>query len=478
MNKVDTVSLTNMILPKPDAGSKGSWGNSAFKDIFSVNNSNNLKFNNKPNKSTKGIYSESQKTDKNSQISRKDSFTESNAKPIDFKAKKQDNTNNRIQNEKQVNEALKIENVSHEAEKNISETETKKQEELANSVNEQENMNIQDVSLKVSELIQSLVNAKLTPEQATKLEEAVNSMSKEIKDLTQENPRLILDFIKDNLQSLEKTLDLSKEQFQNIQSSVNTLLENVEANKGMDLDKFILFQKTQTQKFASNVKTEPRNEVVIGNIDDINIELNSLKPHLTVISGANTQASNAFAGEQNDDLNFVQTQIDEIEGFEITGGKIFSNSVLMNSAKKVEVKNTQFMQMISKITEEIKLTLDKNKSEITIKLQPETLGRLTVKINSENGLMNASFFAENDKARIMIENNMTELKKSLEKQGIQVQNLTVTVDQNQDELSKHRNIMEAQKYNKGNISIADFESLEKGKDDNPYILEDIFSELI
>ena len=40
MNKVDTVSLINMILPKPDT-SKGSWGDSAFKDIFSVNNSSN-----------------------------------------------------------------------------------------------------------------------------------------------------------------------------------------------------------------------------------------------------------------------------------------------------------------------------------------------------------------------------------------------------------------------------------------------------
>ena len=70
------------------------------------------------------------------------------------------------------------------------------------------------------------------------------------------------------------------------------------------------------------------------------------------------------------------------------------------------------------------------------------------------------------------------VKNSLEKQGIQVQNLPVTVDQNQDELSKHRNIMEAQKYNKAQISVAEFELLEKNNIDNPYVLEDIFSELI
>lgn len=69
MNKVDTVSLINMILPKPDT-SKGSWGDSAFKDIFSINNSSNSKSNNKPNKSTKDIYSDNQNVDKNLQASK------------------------------------------------------------------------------------------------------------------------------------------------------------------------------------------------------------------------------------------------------------------------------------------------------------------------------------------------------------------------------------------------------------------------
>ena len=134
--------------------------------------------------------------------------------------------------------------------------------------------------------------------------------------------------------------------------------------------------------------------------------------------------------------------------------------------------------MINKIANEIRLTVDKNKTEMTIKLQPETLGKLTVKISSENGVMNASFFAENDKAKALIERNMMELKASLESQGIQVQNLTVTVDQNQDELTRHRNIMEAQKYNKAHVNVLSIDDLDENILDNPYILDDIFTELI
>ena len=301
-------------------------------------------------------------------------------------------------------------------------------------------------------------------------------LPEEIKAMIQENPKMALDFLKDNLNFLAKTIDLSKEQLTSIENSLTALLEKVGASEDINLDKLINLQKTQIQNINSNIKAEPKKEVATGDLTDINVELNALKAQPNVVSQQSSMSSNVFSDSQSENLEFMQT--DKIEGFDLTGGKIFSNTMLMNSVKKLDVRNNQFMQMISKIADEIRLTVDKNKNEMTIKLQPETLGKLTVKISSENGVMNASFFAENDKAKTMIENNMIELKNSLEKQGIQVQNLTVTVDQNQDELSKHRNIMEAQKYNKAQISVAEFELLEKNGLDNPYVLEDIFSELI
>lgn len=142
-------------------------------------------------------------------------------------------------------------------------------------------------------------------------------------------------------------------------------------------------------------------------------------------------------------------------------------------------RNASFLQMVSRITEEIKLSVDNHKTQMIIKLEPETLGRLTVKISSENGIMNASFYAENDKAKTMIENHMAELRNSLEKQGIQVQNLTVTVDQNQQELTRHKNIMEARSYSKNkNIAIDPFDEKEISTPINPYFTQDLFNDLI
>ena len=472
MNKVDTVSLLNMILPKPDT-SKGSWGDSAFKDIFSVNNSSNSKSNNKPNKSTKDIYSDNQNVDKNLQASkRKNLKPESLIKPKEAKDKLQ---NDSISNNKQMSEMENTSSVSA-AEPNNNEAEASGLIEPEVTINDQANQNPVDIPEKLAELIQSLMSASLNPEQLDKVTESIKMLPEEIKAMIQENPKMALDFLKDNLNFLAKTIDLSKEQLTSIENSLTSLLETIGASEDINLDKLINLQKTQVQNINSNIKAEPKKEVATGDLTDINVELNALKAQPNVVSQQSSMSSNVFSDSQSENLEFMQT--DKIEGFDLTGGKIFSNTMLMNSVKKVDVRSNQFMQMISKIADEIRLTVDKNKNEMTIKLQPETLGKLTVKISSENGVMNASFFAENDKAKTMIENNMIELKNSLEKQGIQVQNLTVTVDQNQDELSKHRNIMEAQKYNKAQISVAEFELLEKDNLDNPYVLEDIFSELI
>ena len=477
MNKVDTVSLINMILPKPDT-SKGSWGDSAFKDIFSINNSSNSKSNNKPNKSTKDIYSDNQNVDKNLQASkRKDFKSESPIKPKEAKDKLQnDSISNNKQNEEQMSEREDTSSVLRAAERNNNEAKASGLIEPEVTINDQANQNPVDIPEKLAELIQSLMSTNLNPEQLDKVTEAIKMLPEEIKAMIQENPKMALDFLKDNLNFLAKTIDLSKEQLTSIENSLTALLEKVGASEDINLDKLINLQKTQIQNNNSNIKVEPKKEMATGDLTDINVELNALKAQPNVVSQQSSMSSNVFSDSQSENLEFMQT--DKIEGFDLTGGKIFSNTMLMNSVKKVDVRNNQFMQMISKIADEIRLTVDKNKNEMTIKLQPETLGKLTVKISSENGVMNASFFAENDKAKTMIENNMIELKNSLEKQGIQVQNLTVTVDQNQDELSKHRNIMEAQKYNKAQISVAEFELLEKDNLDNPYVLEDIFSELI
>ena len=62
-----------------------------------------------------------------------------------------------------------------------------------------------------------------------------------------------------------------------------------------------------------------------------------------------------------------------------------------------------------------------------IKLKPDHLGKVTVEIAVENGAVTAKFLAESDKVKEILESNLQDLKDHLAKQGMVVQDLSVSV---------------------------------------------------
>ena len=473
MNKVDTISLANMLLPRTDA-SKSSMTDSAFKDIFSLSNSNNSS-NKKNDKTTNDFHSDKYKNEPTNAQPKE--IKESKSEPLKQTNNQQSKKQDEVNNYKQTEDKLSSTNESDSKNIDTAKAENKEAEGIIDT--EKIPGAIEEEATKqIIGLVQVLVNVELKPEQLVKLNEIVDSLPNEIKQLILEDPRLALDFLKDNLAVLAKELNLTGPQVIEVDDKLKSLIGSIASDKNFELPEIANLQKmlTQTSKASNEPEAKPNISNNIMNNTDLNLEINALKINPNTSSQSSFTSANGFSESQSKALEFIQT--DKIEGFDLTGGKIFSSSILLNSGKQVEVRSNQFLQMINKIANEIRLTVDKNKTEMTIKLQPETLGKLTVKISSENGVMNASFFAENDKAKALIERNMMELKASLESQGIQVQNLTVTVDQNQDELTRHRNIKEAQKYNKAHVNVLSIDDLDENILDNPYILDDIFTELI
>jgi flagellar hook-length control protein FliK len=86
-------------------------------------------------------------------------------------------------------------------------------------------------------------------------------------------------------------------------------------------------------------------------------------------------------------------------------------------------------EIISQITGKAAVTLTQDRSEMVIELKPESLGKLSLKVITENGIVTAKFVAENTQVQKLLESNMQMLKESLERQGIIVQSLNVSVRQ-------------------------------------------------
>lgn len=83
--------------------------------------------------------------------------------------------------------------------------------------------------------------------------------------------------------------------------------------------------------------------------------------------------------------------------------------------------------IMSQVVEKAKVLLSGDKSEMIMSLKPESLGRLTLKVVTEHGIIMAKFEAENQQVKQVLESSMELLKDSLEKQGLTVQGFSVSV---------------------------------------------------
>ena len=84
-------------------------------------------------------------------------------------------------------------------------------------------------------------------------------------------------------------------------------------------------------------------------------------------------------------------------------------------------------EVANQIFEKIKVDVKPGVSEIKMNLRPESLGEVSLRIASQNGIITAHFVAESQRVKEIIESNLNQLKDSLEEQGVTVSDLSVSV---------------------------------------------------
>jgi flagellar hook-length control protein FliK len=106
--------------------------------------------------------------------------------------------------------------------------------------------------------------------------------------------------------------------------------------------------------------------------------------------------------------------------------KVDDISAVVKVQKEVPVTKNE---IVNQFVEKAKITLIGNKSEMTMDLKPDNLGKLALKVVTEHGIVVAKFIAESQQVKETLEANMQTLKDSLEKQGLSVQGFSVSVQQ-------------------------------------------------
>jgi flagellar hook-length control protein FliK len=174
-----------------------------------------------------------------------------------------------------------------------------------------------------------------------------------------------------------------------------------------------------------------------GKIDKVTVKDSTVKEKYTQKDGSRKEAAEATY----EPINNHNKMPDSKEAAVRQEQNIMLDKVaeIQNQAAAVKAKPPGRVEIISQIVKKAEVIITGAQSEMNIQLEPENLGRLTLKIAVERGVITAKFTAESNEVKQAIESSFNELKDMLQEKGLEIQNLTVSVGHNSKEYDFNRN---------------------------------------
>ena len=111
------------------------------------------------------------------------------------------------------------------------------------------------------------------------------------------------------------------------------------------------------------------------------------------------------------------------------------NKALFKLNPEIQDKELQEIDkrlVFEQIVEKAKLILDENKQEIKIKLKPEILGELILKMEVEKGALLAKILVDNYRTKELLEANLYQFKEDMKENGLDIKTFEVFVGTNED----------------------------------------------
>lgn len=232
-------------------------------------------------------------------------------------------------------------------------------------------------------------------------------------------------------------IELTEEEMKQILEKFNLKIKDKEATKGQDAEKqsFSLkvkstdgdsgpptkLQDKEEQAKAPNKLATAEEEKARGRekVQDNNNLVERIK-----VSSTNESKNQDFTK-----ITFSQQSQD---GVTLSKSELVPEPLKFSKPFIMPEKEAILKQVIDNAS--MKLTPDK--AEMVINLKPDNLGKLELKLTTERGMLTAQITAENQQVKQIIESNFNVLRDALEKQGIGVQQFSVSVGQQNKEFQQ------------------------------------------
>lgn len=203
-------------------------------------------------------------------------------------------------------------------------------------------------------------------------------------------------------------------------------------------------QETEVPDFSETVAEVTPNKVNVL-VDVAEAVMGSHKETETVRNWENTTevAKNYNVAEQKNETVIPKTENnqslerDSSEPQKDTNGTTaqnFSQNVLNQLAEAVEnaeSSTTSYgvrgQDILNQITEQIRVHVTQETTEMELQLHPASLGNVKVQIASTGGILTAVFTTENEAVKAALESQLVQLKENFAEQGLKVESVEVNV---------------------------------------------------
>ena len=278
------------------------------------------------------------------------------------------------------------------------------------------------VSKEVSEEILCVVATVLNIS-VEELKASLEKLGMDSKDLLDmENvTKLVMD-----LKNIHNKLELlvhedANDIIKDVQKSIAELMENVKASDDSvsDAKELVTMDDVANEMFTAEeepVATEATN-----------IAENAVKYQVSETADANANSETALSGDENNG--------NESSKGEKTASTLNNplNELTDNVLKEIEVALEERVdeatatRMIREIADNITVAIREKLTSLEMQLNPESLGKVTILLATEESGITAKITAETEMAKNAIEQQLTILKENFEKQGLKVTDIEVTI---------------------------------------------------
>lgn len=319
----------------------------------------------------------------------------------------------------QLIQLLSVENNTQATETNVAKLEesiqavTQKLEQIismpVDTEAEDDGIVLKDLKVELKELIENLKAETnevhpVTVDKPT-LQKTVNTIKHLINKMNELKPKLQqkLEKPETNLETTKQVLEITKTESKDIKKTESKLTEIKSSNEIVNLKS--VSETSASENMDKDSKEEDKESQNKTELKEM------LKPVVTA-DKPNTDSLENVAIQQNNKAEF-QINVKEMNV----------------NFKKDEMVIINKSDIVNQVVKKADIIIREGHSEMIMKLEPESLGKLNLKIVVENGLITAKFVAESQQVKEVLESSFNQLKDSLQEKGIEVQNFSVSVGQ-------------------------------------------------